>query len=96
MKTIIAKLISVVLMVPLIPTMLVGFIPYALFKGITDEFVYDTYFRIWERLADTLLYPYNKYRERKENLKELERKVESYRETCHRLNSIIEELEKKK
>ena len=33
MKTIIAKMICVVLTAPLIPIMLIGSIPYALFKG---------------------------------------------------------------
>lgn len=51
-------MICVVLTAPLIPIMLIGIIPYALFKGITSERVWDEYFDIWNSFTNFLIYPY--------------------------------------
>jgi len=72
MKEIIAKMICVVLTAPLIPVVLIGYIPYALFRGVTSESVFDAYFDILERFVDFLLYPYYKYLERKKLYKKVE------------------------
>lgn len=62
----------VVLTAPLIPIILIGIIPYALFKGITSERVWDEYFDIWNSFTNFLLHPYYKYLERKKLSKKAE------------------------
>lgn len=96
MKTIIAKMICVVLTAPLIPIMLIGSIPYALFKGITSELVWENYFDIWNSFTNFLLHPYYKYQERKKYLKKLKQKVDYYREENGRLNRALDEIKKGK
>ena len=96
MKTIIAKMTCVFLTAPLIPIMLIGIIPYALFKGITSERVWDEYFGIWNSITNFLIYPYYKYMERKNYIKKLKQKVDYYREENVRLNNALEKIEKEK
>lgn len=96
MKEIIAKMICVVLTAPLIPIMLIGSIPYALFKGITSELVWEKYFDIWNSFTNFLIHPYYKYMERKNHYEELKRQRDYYEEKSSRLNGVIEELEKEK
>lgn len=87
-------MISVVLMAPLIPIMLIGLIPYALFKGITNELVWDAYFDIWSSFTNSLLYPYDKYMERKGHVEELKQRVDYYRKENDRLNRALDEIKK--
>lgn len=96
MKEIIANMIYVVLTALLIPIILIGFIPYALFKGITSETVWQKYLDIWVSFAIFPLYPYYKYMERKNYIKKLKQKVDYYREENVRLNNALEKIEKEK
>lgn len=41
------KVINVIIMITLTPVVLVFYIPFALFKGLTSEFVFNKYFNIW-------------------------------------------------
>ena len=94
MKTIIAKMTCVVLTAPLIPIILIGIIPYALFKGITSERVWDEYFDIWSSFTNFLIHPYYKYMERKSHIEELKQRLDYYREENGRLNRILDEIKK--
>lgn len=96
MKTIIAKMICVFLTAPLIPIMLIGIIPYALFKGITSKRVWDEYSDIWNSFTNFLIHPYYKYMERKNYIKKLKQKVDYYREENVRLNNALKKIEKEK
>lgn len=89
-------MICVVLTTPLIPIILIGFIPYALFKGITSELVWEKYLDIWYSFTNFLLHPYYKYQERKNYLKKLKQKVDYYREENGRLNRALDEIKKGK
>ena len=85
----------VFLTAPLIPIMLIGIIPYALFKGITSERVWDEYFDIWNSFTNFLIHPYYKYMERKNYIKKLKQKVDYYREENVRLITHWKKLKKK-
>lgn len=74
--------------------MLIGFIPFAFFKGITNERFWDSYSEIWRRFTDFLLYPYYKYLQRKNYIEKLKQKVDYYREENVRLNNALEKIEK--
>ena len=89
-------MICVDLTTPLIPIILIGFIPYALFKGITSELVWEKYLDIWYSFTNFLLHPYYKYQERKNYLKKLKQKVDYYREENGRLNRALDEIKKGK
>ena len=88
------KAIDVIIMIITIPVMIVFYIPFAIFKGLTSEFVFDEYFNIWRKFLNILLYPIVKYQERKEHYEELKQKIKYYRKECGRLNDVINELEK--
>ena len=81
----------VVLTAPLIPIILIGIIPYALFKGITSERVWDEYLDIWNSFTNFLIHPYYKYMERKSHIEELKQRVDYYRKENDRLNRKVEE-----
>ena len=88
------KAIDVIIMIITIPVMIVFYIPFAIFKGLTSEFVFDKYLNIWRKILNILLYPIVKYQERKEHYEELKQKIKYYRKECGRLNDVINELEK--
>lgn len=88
------KAIDVIIMIITIPVMIVFYIPFAIFKGLTSEFVFDEYFNIWRKFLNILLYPIVKYQQRKEHYEELKQKIKYYRKECGRLNDVINELEK--
>ena len=90
------KAIDVIIMIITIPVMIVFYIPFAIFKGLTSEFVFDKYLNIWRKILNILLYPIVKYQERKEHYEELKQRIKYYRKECGRLNDIINELEKGK
>lgn len=96
MKTIIAKMTCVVLTAPLIPIILIGIIPYALFKGITSERVWDEYLDIWNSFTNFLIHPYYKYLEKKSHIEEMKQRVDDYRKENGRLNRALEMYEKKR
>lgn len=89
-------MICVVLTTSLIPIILIGFIPYALFKGITSELVWEKYLDIWNSFTNFLIHPYYKYIERKNHYEELKRQRDYYEEECKRLNGVIKEIGKEK
>lgn len=76
--------------------MLIGIIPYALFKGITSKRVWDEYSDIWNSFTNFLIHPYYKYMERKNYIKKLKQKVDYYREENVRLNNALKKIEKEK
>lgn len=90
------KVVYVITMIILTPIMLVLYIPFALFRVFTSKYIINEYFDIWSSFFDILMYPIAKYEERKEHYEELKSKIKTYREECHRLNNIIDELEKEK
>lgn len=94
MKEILAKMICVFLTAPLIPVILIGIIPYALFKGITSEGVWDEYLDIWNSFTNFLIHPYYKYMEKKNHIEELKQRVDDYRKENGRLNRALEKYEK--
>lgn len=96
MKKFLVKLLNAVIIIIIDPVLIIGFIPFTIFKGFTSEFIIDEYFNIWGSFLDMLAYPITKYEERKEHYEELKRKIKYYREECGRLNNIIDELEKEK
>lgn len=95
MNKISMKVINVIIMIILVPIMLVLYVPFALLRVFTSKCLIDEYFDIWSWFLDILMYPVAKYEERKEHYEELKSKIKTYREECHRLNNIIDELEKK-
>lgn len=96
MKEILAKMISVFLTAPLIPIMLIGIVPYALFKGITSERVWDEYLDIWNSFTNFLIHPYYKYVEKKNYIEKMKQRVDDYRKENDRLNRALENYEKEK
>lgn len=75
--------------------MLIGYIPFALFKGLTDEFVFNAYFNLWEGITDFLLFPVTRWQDRKNRYEELKRTLERYRKENKRLNDIIDGINNK-
>lgn len=94
MKKSLTILINGIIILIVSPLLLVGSIPFVLFKGYTSATILDDYFHIWGLFLNMLAYPLTKYEERKEFYEDLKIKIKQYREECSRLNKIIDELEK--
>nr|DAM98622.1 MAG TPA: hypothetical protein [Caudoviricetes sp.] len=91
MKQVITRIICAILLSPILTIMLIGYIPFAIFKGLTDNFVFDEYFIFVERITDFLLSPVTRWQDRKNRYEELKRTSEWYRKENKRLNDILDD-----
>lgn len=90
MKQFITRIICIILLPPILVIMLIGYIPFAIFKGLTDSFTFNEYFIFIERITDYLLLPITRWQDRKNRYEELKRTSEWYRKENNRLNDIID------
>lgn len=90
MKQFITSTVCVILLSPILVIMLIGYIPFAIFKGLTDNFVFDEYFNFVERITDFLLSPVTRWQDRKNRYEELKRTSKWYRKENKRLNDILD------
>lgn len=90
MKQVITRTICAILLSPILTIILIGYIPFAIFKGLTDNFVSDEYFIFVERITDFLLSPVTRWQDRKNRYEELKRTSEWYRKENKRLNDILD------
>lgn len=90
MKQVITRTIYAILLPPILTIILIGYIPFAIFKGLTDNFVFDEYFNFVERITDFLLSPVTRWQDRKNRYEELKRTSEWYRKENKRLNDILD------
>lgn len=67
-----------------------GDIPFAIFKGLTDNFAFSEYCNFIERITDFLLLPVTRWQDRKNRYEELKRTSEWYRKGNKRLNDILD------
>lgn len=91
MKQVITRTICAILLSPILTIILIGYIPFAIFKGLTDNFVFDEYFNFVERITDFLLPPVTRWQDRKNRYEELKRTSEWYRKENKRLNDILDD-----
>lgn len=91
MKQVITRIICAILLSPILTIMLIGYIPFAIFKGLTDNFVFDEYFNFVERITGFLLSPVTRWQDRKNRYEELKRTSEWYRKENKRLNDILDD-----
>lgn len=91
MKQVITRTICAILLSPILTIILIGYIPFAIFKGLTDNFVFDEYFNFVERITDFLLSPVTRWQDRKNRYEELKRTSEWYRKENKRLNDILDD-----
>lgn len=91
MKQVITRIICAILLSPILTIMLIGYIPFAIFKGLTDNFVFDEYFILVERITGFLLSPVTRWQDRKNRYEELKRTSEWYRKENKRLNDILDD-----
>lgn len=90
MKQFIASTVRVILLSPILVVILIGYIPFAIFKGLTDNFAFSEYFNFVERITDSLLLPITRWQDRKNRYEELKRTSEWYRKENKRLNDILD------
>lgn len=90
MKQFIARTICAIFLFPILVIMLIGYIPFAIFKGLTDSFTFNEYFIFIERITDYLLLPITRWQDRKNRYEELKRTSEWYRKENKRLNDILD------
>lgn len=91
MKQFISNIVCAILLSPIFVIMLVGYIPFAIFKGLTDSFTFAEYFNFVERITDVLLLPVTRWQDRKNHYEELKRTSEWYRKENKRLNDILDD-----
>lgn len=90
MKQFITNTVCVILLSPILVVMLIGYIPFAIFKGLTDNFTFSEYFNFVERITSSLLSPVTRWQDRKNRYEELKRTSEWYRKENKRLNDILD------
>jgi hypothetical protein len=90
MKQFITSTVCVILLSLILVIMLIGYIPFAIFKGLTDNFAFSEYCNYVERITDILLLPITRWQDRKDRYEELKRTSEWYRKENKRLNDIID------
>lgn len=90
MKQFIASTVCVILLSPILVVILIGYIPFAIFKGLTDNFAFSEYFNFVERITDSLLLPVTRWQDRKNRYEDLKRTSEWYRKEDKRLNDILD------
>lgn len=95
MKQFIARIICAILLSPILVIMLIGYIPFAIFKGLTDSFTFNEYFYYVERITDSLFLPITQWQDRKNRYEELKRTSEWYRQENERLNDILDDINNK-
>lgn len=91
MKQFITSTVCVILLSPILVIMLIGYIPFAIFKGLTDSFTFNEYFLYVERITNFLLLPVTRWQDRKNRYEELKRTSEWYRKENKRLNDILDD-----
>lgn len=90
MKQFITNTVCVILLSPILVVILIGYIPFAIFKGLTDNFTFNEYFNFVKRITDSLLFPITRWQDRKNRYEELKRTSEWYRKENKRLNDILD------
>ena len=90
MKQFITNTVCVILLSPILVVILIGYIPFAIFKGLTDNFAFSEYCNFIERITDFLLLPVTRWQDRKNRYEELKRTLELYRKENKRLNDILD------
>lgn len=90
MKQFITNTVCVILLSPILVVILIGYIPFAIFKGLTDNFAFSEYCNYIERITDFLLLPITRRQDRKNRYEELKRTSEWYRKENKRLNDILD------
>lgn len=95
MKQLIARTICAILLSPILVIMLIGYIPFAIFKGMTDSFTFNEYFIFVERITDFLLSPVTRWQDRKNRYEELKRTLKWYRKENERLNDVLDDINNK-
>lgn len=95
MKQFITSTVCVILLSPILVVILIGYIPFAIFKGLTDSFTFNEYFIFVERITDSLLSPVTRWQDRKNRYEELKRTSKWYRKENERLNDILDDINNK-
>lgn len=91
MKQVITRIICAILLSPILTIMLIGYIPFAIFKGLTGSSTFNEYFNFVERITSFLLSPITRWQDRKNRYEELKRTSEWYRKENKRLNDILDD-----
>lgn len=91
MKQFITNTVCVILLSPILVVMLIGYIPFAIFNGLTDNFAFSEYCNFIERITDFLHLPITRWQDRKSRYEELKRTSEWYRKENKRLNDILDD-----
>lgn len=89
MKQFITNTVCVILLSPILVVILIGYIPFAIFKGLTDNFASSEYCNFIERITDFLHLPVTRWQDRKNHYEELKR-TSWYRKENKRLNDILD------
>lgn len=95
MKQFITRIICAILLSPILVIMLIGYIPFAIFKGLTDSFTFNEYFIFVERITDSLLSPVTRWQDRKNRYEELKRTSKWYHKENERLNDVLDDINNK-
>lgn len=90
MKQFFTNTVCAIFLSPIFVIILIGYIPFAIFKGLTDNSTFSEYFIFVERSIDFLLLPITRWQDRKNHYEELRCTLERYRKENKRLNDALD------
>lgn len=93
-KTIIINVVSAILMTPVLIIALILYVPYALCRGLTDDFIINDYLQFWYRNLEFLLYPITYIGKWKSRCNTLNGKLQYYKDRCKELEDELNKEDK--
>lgn len=93
-KTIIKNVVSAILMTPVLIIALILYVPYALCRGVTDDFIINDYLQFWYRNLEFLLYPITYIGKWKSRYNTLNGKLQYYKDRCKELEDELNKEDK--
>ena len=95
MKKIIFIALQWLFTVPFVLIALCFYPLYALFRGMTDKFVFDNFFDILESILHVVNYPIERWEDKKNKYKEVSERLVYFRKRCKKMDAIITEMKEK-
>lgn len=88
-KTVIQKIVVAIVMTPLVIIAIILYFPYALYRGVLDDFIANSYYELWGKALDFLLYPITYIGGWKARCNTLEGKLQYYKDRCKQLENEL-------
>ena len=93
-KTGIINIVVSIFMAPVLIVALILYVPYALCRGLTDDFIKNDYLQFWDSIFDFLLYPITYIANWENRCNTLNSKLQFYKDRCKELENELNKEDK--